>query len=120
MSSVPTGPAPLPLLPTKLFVPIPDADVLERAHLLERLGAARGARMLLVSAPAGSGKTTLVADWVRRAETPTAWLSLDGEDDDPASFLRYLVEALGQLGDAVCERTRALLASGSPPAARIL
>jgi len=50
--------------------------------------------LTLVSAPAGFGKTTLVAAWAQGVGLPVAWLSLEEADNDPARFLRYLVAAL--------------------------
>jgi LuxR family transcriptional regulator, maltose regulon positive regulatory protein len=85
------GPAPL-LLPTKLFIPTLDPDVVERGRLLQGLNLARGGRLLLVSAPAGSGKTTLITAWLRQLDRPAGWVSLDAGDDDPLSFLSYVVE----------------------------
>lgn len=109
------GPEGAGLLPTKLFIPVLEPGVVERGRVLDLLDSSEGARLLLVSAPAGSGKTTLVANWIRRTGAPACWVSLDPGDDDPHAFLGYLVEALGSLGPDGCERTRALLASGSPP-----
>src|SRR5439155_17764775 len=48
----------------------------------------------LVSAPAGFGKTTLLAQWLAESDTPVAWLSLESEDNDPVRFLTYLIAAL--------------------------
>ncbi|MFL5733904.1 MAG: LuxR C-terminal-related transcriptional regulator [Chloroflexia bacterium] len=86
-----------PLIATKLYLPGPRHGLVPRARLLARLDAGLGGMLTLVSAPAGSGKTTLVADWVRRlqeAGRPMAWLSLDAGDSDPARFMRYLVTAV--------------------------
>lgn len=88
-----------PLLRTKLYIPPPRADRVERPRLLQRLdeGLRQGRRLTLVSAPAGYGKTTLLAAWCDRVERPVAWLSLDEGDDDPTRFLTYLTEALRRL-----------------------
>jgi LuxR family transcriptional regulator, maltose regulon positive regulatory protein len=65
------------LLATKLYVPGPRPGLVPRPRLLARLdeGLARG--LVLVCAPAGYGKTVLLADWTRRGGQPAAWLSLD-------------------------------------------
>ena len=75
----------LPLVATKLYVPALRRELVARPRLLARLDAARDARLVLVSAPAGFGKTTLVATWLSSTtgEEAVAWLSLDATDTDP-------------------------------------
>jgi LuxR family transcriptional regulator, maltose regulon positive regulatory protein len=104
-----------PLLPTKLFLPEAGSQVVARDRLQQVLASGSSARLVLVSAPAGSGKTTLVADWARDREEPTAWLSLDPSDDEPSVFLTYLVEALEVLAPGIGRRTRTLLELTPPP-----
>ncbi len=82
------------LLATKLFVPVTRAACVPRPRLLSLLERGTRGPLTLLSAPAGSGKTTLVANWLRGAEQPAAWLSLDERDNDLARFLRYLVAAI--------------------------
>jgi LuxR family maltose regulon positive regulatory protein len=100
------------LLTTKLLAPPPRPNLVARARLRERLDAGvRAARRLtLVSAPAGFGKTTLVAQWLAALERPVAWLSLDEAEDDRAHFLEYLVASLQRvepaIGRAVVEALR--------------
>jgi LuxR family maltose regulon positive regulatory protein len=76
------------LLATKLHVLRPPPGFVPRRRLVEALseGLARG--RVLVSAPAGFGKTALLADWARGGGRPVAWLGLDGDDSDPARFWR--------------------------------
>ncbi len=114
------APAPAALLPTKFFIPVLDPNVVERERVLELLDPVQHARLVLVSAPAGSGKTTLVTNWVRRVGTPVAWVSLDPGDDDPQVFLACLAEAFHNIGPDVCARTRALLGSGTPTEPHLL
>ncbi len=102
-------------LPTRFFIPVLDANVVERRRVLDLLDSSPAARLLLVAASAGAGKTTLVTHWVRRSAKPVAWISLDPGDDDPQTFLGCLVEAFHSLGPNLCPRTRALVRSGSPP-----
>ena len=85
------------LLATKLHVPGPQPGFAARPRLVEALdeGLARG--LILACAPAGYGKTVLLADWVRRGERPVAWLSLDAGDNDPARFWRHVVAALDRV-----------------------
>jgi LuxR family transcriptional regulator, maltose regulon positive regulatory protein len=97
------------ILPTKLFVPEPSNDALVRPHLLQALDASSQARLVLVSAPAGSGKTTLVATWVARNHPHAAWLSIEPSDDDPLVFLTYLIEAFRTLDASLGERAHSLV-----------
>jgi LuxR family transcriptional regulator, maltose regulon positive regulatory protein len=83
-----------PILATKLYISTPRRNVVLRPHLLERLNEGLDHKLILVSAPAGFGKTTLLTQWLSERGAPAAWLSLDEEDHDPARFLAYLVAAL--------------------------
>jgi LuxR family transcriptional regulator, maltose regulon positive regulatory protein len=85
---------PTPILATKLYIPRLRPNVVLRPRLLERLNEGLHGKLTLISAPAGFGKTTLVSHWLARCERPTAWLSLDEGDNDPARFLTYLVAAV--------------------------
>ena len=87
------------LLTTKLGVPLPGLGLVARPRLDQRLDLALGAhtRLILVSAPAGYGKTTLFSAWVHRLDASAAtvaWLSLDADDNAPTRFLRHLVAAV--------------------------
>ena len=85
-----------PIVATKLHVPEPSAGRVSRASLVAELREGSGARLILVSAPAGAGKTTVLASW--RADPaeqrPFAWLSLDDRDNDPVRFWSYVLAAL--------------------------
>jgi LuxR family transcriptional regulator, maltose regulon positive regulatory protein len=83
------------LLATKRFVPRPRSDLVPRPRLLARLdeGLDEG-RCSLLSAPAGAGKTSLLATWVARLDRPVAWLALDQRDQEVHQVLRYLVASL--------------------------
>src|SRR6266851_812753 len=97
------------LLATKLHVPSRRPGFVPRPRLVGRLeeGLARG--LVLVCAPAGSGKTVLLADWARHGGRPVAWLSLDVGDNDPARFWRHVVAALGQARPGIGELTGPVL-----------
>jgi LuxR family transcriptional regulator, maltose regulon positive regulatory protein len=82
------------LLATKLYLPRLQAGFVARPRLLDQLGQALGRDLILVCAPAGIGKTALLADWARQGRWPIAWLSLDAGDNDPARFWRHVVAAL--------------------------
>ena len=103
------------LLATKLHVPRPQPGFVPRPRLVQALsqGLARG--RVLVCAPAGFGKTSLLADWARSGGRPVAWLGLDAGDNDPSRFWRYVVAALDRAQPGIAERLGPLL---GPPAPR--
>jgi len=83
-------------LRTKLLPPRPAPEILARPRLIEHLQANLTLPMTLVTANAGSGKTTLVADFLRKQERPYVWYQLDHTDADPAVFLGYLAYGIQQ------------------------
>lgn len=103
------------LLRTKLFVPPPHPARVERAALLARLVEGLAGKLVLVSAPAGSGKTTLVSAGLQRSGLPASWVSLDGRDNDPARFWTYFVAGVQTLFPALAENALAMLQSPQPP-----
>ncbi len=88
------NPTKLRIIHTKLAPPRLGADVIRRARLLERMQRASRHALTLISAPAGSGKSTLMAQWAAGETLPVAWLSLDPADSDPTVFVSYLVAAI--------------------------
>ncbi len=90
-----------PLLRTKLFVPPIRSDRVPRPRLFERLSRGLDKALILISAPAGYGKTTLVSNWLGEIDVPATWLSLDDGDNDPIHFLQYFITALGKIVPAV-------------------
>jgi LuxR family transcriptional regulator, maltose regulon positive regulatory protein len=101
------------LLTTKLHVPRTPPGFVPRPRLVQALGEGLARGRVLVSAPAGSGKTALLADWARGGGRPVAWVSLDGADSDPARFWRYAVAALDRARPGLTARVGPLL--GPPP-----
>lgn len=92
---------PIPLLSTKLFIPPPRPGLVVRPRLLDKLNAGlrAGQRLILIAAPAGFGKTTLIGAWIDQliacASAPrVAWLQLDQGDNDRVRFMGYLIAAL--------------------------
>ena len=81
------------LLATKIRVPAPRPGWVSRPRLVERLLAST-CELVLVCGPAGFGKSSLLADWVRRDERAVGWLSLDEGDNDPVRFWRHVAAAL--------------------------
>lgn len=109
-----------PILATKLYVPPFRANGVLRPRLSERLDAGLRSRLILVSAPAGFGKTTAVSEWAADCsrlgpEVHPAWLSLDEEDGDPTRFLAYLVAALQTVAADIGETALGMLQSPQPP-----
>jgi LuxR family transcriptional regulator, maltose regulon positive regulatory protein len=104
-----------PLLYTKLHVPRPRAHLVSRSHLVKRLQQGMDYPLTLVSAPAGFGKTTLLAQWLAESDTPVAWLSLEPEDNDPVRFLTYLIAALQTVDAQVGTTVLDLLRTPQPP-----
>ena len=86
-----------PLLATKLHPPLPRAHLVRRPQLAARLTQGMMGPLTLVSAPAGFGKTTLLAQWLAESGMPVAWLSLEAGDNEPVRFLSYLIAALQTL-----------------------
>ena len=89
----------IPLLTTKLNSPALRPGYVPRPRLVERLNSRRP--LVLISAPAGFGKTTLVKSWLASAGQPFTWLSLDQGDNDPVRFVAYLVAALAKIDDGI-------------------
>ena len=89
-----TSRRPEPLIKTKLFIPPLRVDRVARPRLLELLDAGAQRPLTLVSAPAGFGKTTLLASWAAHTRLPIAWFSIDEGDNDPVRFVAYLIAAL--------------------------
>ncbi|MGH3147148.1 MAG: hypothetical protein ACRDTR_15230, partial [Rubrobacter sp.] len=93
-----------PLLLTKLSVPSVRPSLVARPRLSQRLEEGLERKLILVSAPAGFGKTTLLSAWPDAPSgngRPVAWLSLDPGDNDPARFWRYFIAAVDRLHPGV-------------------
>jgi len=87
------------ILRTKLYIPPQNLNCIVRSRLLLNLenGWRLRQKLLLISAPAGFGKTTLLSSWARQHEGQVAWLSLDESDNDPVSFLLHFMAAYQML-----------------------
>jgi len=86
------------VIATKLFRPIPRHQTVQRRRLHDLLRQGNMLPLTLVVAPAGWGKSTLVADWLIHDRVSAGWVSLDSGDDDPKRFWRYLLLATGEAG----------------------
>ena len=89
------------LLQTKVYVQRVRPSLVPRPHLVEKLNAGLDGKLTLISAPAGFGKTTLVASHVARGGHPVAWISLDKDDNREERFLHYLIAALQETDPAI-------------------
>ena len=105
-----------PLLSTKLFIPPVRPGLVSRPRLVERLSESRDCPLIVVSAPAGFGKTTILTQWIaeKRPHGSTAWVSLDEGDGDPVRFWDYLIAALRRLRPDVGETASTMLHSPQP------
>jgi LuxR family transcriptional regulator, maltose regulon positive regulatory protein len=96
------------IIDTKLRAPQLPAGALARPRLVERLNASRQ-RAVLVSGPAGFGKSVLATQWLRLTAVPHAWLQLDALDNDPKRLLSHVGAALGTLGTEAALQAAAVL-----------
>jgi LuxR family maltose regulon positive regulatory protein len=78
------------MLLTKLHIPPAGNNIVHRSELFEKLNLGLSRKLVLISAPAGFGKTTVVSDWIYQNKIPAAWFSLDNGDNDPVDFLSYI------------------------------
>src|SRR3954464_840642 len=99
---------PVDILESKLYRPGIRAGVVPRPELIARLQAAREVSTVAVVAPAGYGKTTLLALWGEAGERPFAWVSLDEHDNDPIVLLTHLAVALDRISPLPPETFAAL------------
>ena len=104
------------LLETKLYAPRARSDLVPRPRLTEALRLGAEQKLTVVIAPAGFGKTTLLAGWLGEQGEATAWVSLDANDNEPALFWKYFVRALQGIHSDIGWRALALLESPQPPA----
>lgn len=116
------------LLQTKLYVPTPRPNLVSRPRLLERIdhGIKAGYKLILISAPAGFGKTTLLSDWIQQkdktgkqkaacsAPPKVIWLSLDEGDDDFSRWLAYFIAALQTIVPSIGDAALSLRQSPQP------
>jgi LuxR family maltose regulon positive regulatory protein len=105
------------LLTTQLYAPRVRAGLVPRLRLLARLDAGLETPLTVVTAPAGFGKTAMLAAWqaeLRARGMPVGWLTLEDGDNDPIRFWSYILAALARLAPGIREALQPLL-SASPP-----
>jgi LuxR family maltose regulon positive regulatory protein len=103
---------PVEVLESKLYQPTVRPGVIPRPRLLARLRAPRAVPTVTVVAPAGYGKTTLLALWAEADDRPFAWLSLDPHDNDPIVLLTHLAVTLDRISPLPLESFDALRSAG--------
>ena len=108
------------LLTTKFHLPAQRADSVKRAHLTKRLNAGLGGKLTLVAAPAGFGKSSLAADWLRNDlpalyQGRVCWLSLDAADNHPVQFWQYLLAAIQRISPEIGKSFQAAYLKTSVP-----
>jgi LuxR family transcriptional regulator, maltose regulon positive regulatory protein len=111
------------LLSTKLFVPSLRPRLVSRSRVVEMLDSGVSGGLTLVSAPAGFGKTTILAQWtaLRRDTKSIGWVQLDAGDNDPVRFWQYFTAALTRLRQSIGVGASAMLRSPqTPPIERVL
>ena len=113
-AGAPPDRATAPPLPTKLQPPRSQGHLLERPDLIQRLRQGRERKLTLVCAPAGYGKSTLLAQWaaVDAAHTPFVWMSLDERDSDPTLLFGQLISAIRTVHATAGERSLKALTAG--------
>jgi LuxR family transcriptional regulator, maltose regulon positive regulatory protein len=99
------------LLRTKIFIPRPRKNLVARSHLVNFLNEGLDKKLTLISAPAGFGKTTVLSEWIPQSPRCVTWLSVDGDDNDPARFWAYFIASLQNLSSQLGENALALLQS---------
>ena len=102
-----------PLLITKIRPPRLRSGIVERSDLVDKIrsGLEKEKKLVLISAPAGYGKSTVLGEVVETTETPVAWLSLDVNDNDPSRFVAYVVAALKTVDERYGDATASLLST---------
>jgi LuxR family maltose regulon positive regulatory protein len=103
------------MLLTKLHIPPAGNNIVHRSELFDKLNAGLSRKLILVSAPAGFGKTTVVSDWIDQNKIPAAWFSLDNGDNDPADFLSYIISGIQSIHSAFGQSALRLLNSPNSP-----
>ncbi len=105
---------PVPLLKTKLYIPSARSRRVKRDRLVGRMEECAAQALTLISAPAGYGKTTLLAEWATITDLPVAWVSLDAADNDPSRFFAYIGEAVNSVHPGAADQALEMLHSSMP------
>jgi LuxR family maltose regulon positive regulatory protein len=106
-----------PLLNTKFFIPRPRTSTVDRPRVSDLLDQGAKAKLTVLSAQAGFGKTTAIANWVHQGPGPesVSWVSLESTDTDPDTFWTYVVTALAKQVPAITDSVLPLLGAAKAP-----
>lgn len=99
------------LLKTRLHRPLVSAGYIHRPRLIERLEQYHSRSVVLVSAAAGYGKSSLISSWLEDCKRPSVWVSLDEDDNDLHQFLNYFVAAVSTLFPSEMHQSQAMVAA---------
>jgi len=103
------------MLLTKLNIPAPALNLVHRSFLFDKLNEGLNRKLVLISASAGYGKTTLVCDWIDEYKIPTAWYSIDNGDNDSVEFLSYIITGIQNIDKEFGQSALKLLKSPNIP-----
>jgi LuxR family maltose regulon positive regulatory protein len=104
------------MLLTKLHIPPAGNNLVHRSDLFGKLNPGLSRKLILISAPAGFGKTTLISDWINQQKIPSAWFSIDKSDNDPVEFLSYIISGIQNINKDFGKSALKLLKSPNKPA----
>ena len=108
------------IISTKLYRPLVSKNHVHREDLLAKLNQGRQQPLILISAPAGYGKSTLVSCWLETCPAPSSWLSLDEDDNDFRLFLSYFVSAIHKIFPGTCSGALSMLKVAHMPSVSAL
>ncbi len=103
------------MLLTKLHIPPAGDNIVHRTELYKKLNTGLSRKLIVISAPAGFGKTSLLSDWINQNKLPTAWFSIDSGDNDPVEFFNYIISGIQRIHKEFGQRAKQLLKSPNEP-----
>ncbi|MEN8226695.1 MAG: LuxR C-terminal-related transcriptional regulator [Bacteroidota bacterium] len=103
------------MLFTKIQKPAPGKHLVQRSQLYNKLNEGLNRKLILISAPAGFGKTTVLSEWIRHNNIPAAWFSIDSLNNDTDDFLGYVIMAIQSLFKELGNSALELLKSPGHP-----
>lgn len=99
------------MLLTKLHIPQTSRNIIHRTSLFEKLNEGINRKLILVSAPAGYGKTTILTDWIHYNKIATAWYSIDSGDNDLNEFISYVIRSIQKIHKNIGKNSLEILES---------